>query len=66
MIPIQPTGVYDASNESQFRTQVLLEDGRNLKNNVPIQSFIMIDEADGQPYRVSLNAGVLTFTVVTP
>lgn len=67
MIPFAAPGPsYDANNESQFRAAVRQADGKNLKSDVAIQSFIMIDQDDQKPYRVTLESGVLVFTELTP
>lgn len=66
MINVVPSPQYDANNEAQFRSQVRAADIQNLKSDVAITSFIMIDQDDQQPYRVTLESGVLVFTLVTP
>jgi len=64
--PIQPGPSYDMNNEAQFRSAVRQNDIQAVKTNEAIQSFIMIDQDDGQPYRLTLESGVLVPTLVTP
>lgn len=64
--PINPSSGYDYNNEAQFRTQVRQADIQNRKKEEADASFLMIDEADGKPYRVTLSGGALVFTEVTP
>lgn len=64
--PIQPLPSYDSNNESQFRSQARQADLMNVKKNQPIDSLIWIDEADGAPYRVTLNGGAWVITAITP
>lgn len=64
--PITPSASYDPNNEAQFRTQVRQADISNLKNDQPTASFIMTDETDGAPYRVTLVSGALVFTAIVP
>lgn len=66
MINVVPSPQYDSNNEAQFRAQVRAADIQNLKSDVAITSFTMIDQDDQQPYRVTLESGVLVFTLVTP
>lgn len=66
MINVVPSPAYDANNEAQFRAQVRAADIQNVKSDVAITSLIMIDQDDQQPYRVTLESGVLVFTLVTP
>lgn len=64
--PINPAQQYDYNNEAQFRTQVRQADIQNRKKEEADASFLMIDESDGQPYRVTLVSGSLVFSAVTP
>lgn len=64
--PIQPSPLYDANNEAQFRTQVRQSDLVNVKKEEAITSLIWTDETDGAPYRVTLVSGAFVFTAVTP
>lgn len=62
--PTQPGQAYDYNNEAQFRTQVQQADGLNVKKNEAVDSLLMIDQANGAPYRITLVAGVITITAV--
>lgn len=66
MIPVNPSPSYDYTNESHFRTQVLQEDLRNVKNNSPISSLVWTDVADGKAYRVTLDGGAFVFEELVP
>ena len=66
MIPVNPATAYDYNNEAQFRTQVLLEDKRNVKDNAPISSLVWTDVADGKAYRVTLDGGAFVFEELAP
>lgn len=66
MIPVNPSTAYDYNNEAQFRTQVVLEDKRNVKDNAPISSLVWTDVADGKAYRVTLDGGVFVFEELIP
>jgi len=60
--PIQPSQVYDANNEAQFRTQVRQTDAGNIKKDEAAPYITMLND-DGAPMRISLVAGVL---IVSP
>lgn len=66
MTPVNPSTAYDYNNEAQFRTQVLLEDKRNVKDNAPISSLVWMDVADGKAYRVTLDGGAFVFEELIP
>lgn len=61
---VTPSPTYQPQNEAQFRAQVQREDARNLKTDVAVPSFLMLDDDGVTVYRISLVSGVLTSTVV--
>lgn len=62
--PINPGPQYSQQNEQQFRTQVRQETIGTMKSNEAQAFILMRDKADGKTYKVELDAGALTFTVV--
>lgn len=62
--PIQPSAVYDAGNEAQFRTQVRQSDGLNVKKDEAVAQLIMLND-DGSPGYFSIVGGVPTWTAIS-
>ena len=62
--PINPGPQYSQQNEQQFRTQVRQETINTVKKNEAQAFILMRDKADNKTYKVELDAGALTFTVV--
>lgn len=60
---VPPSPGYNVQNESQFRRQAQEADQSNLKRDVAIPSFLMLND-DGSVYEITLVAGVLTATAV--
>lgn len=63
--PINPGPQYSQQNEQQFRTQVRQETIATMKNNEAQPFILMTDKADKKTYKVELDGGAFTFTLVT-
>lgn len=60
---VPPSPSYNVQNEGQYRRQAQEADASNLKRDVAINSFLMVND-DGSIYEITLVAGVLTATAV--